>query len=368
MPRTYLGYTQDENAANLDQYRQLAINVKAAPYNAVGDGVTDDTAAIQAADTAAGADGTVLVVAGTYRMASSATLSASFVFLNGATLEPDSGVTVTLAGPVTTAPGEGVVTSGAAGTVTVTGATGTPAAVAEDLLGDGRVVVIAGTLRQSASDPSEWYWIGSDENPQYGLHVPTGVSRVLNTPAGNLTATGDRLRVYFDRTFDRTISVTVTPDEFLAQQWGVTVGASVGLEYFDIKAGFTRGGGGNIRYDGADFVAVDGTNQDLNPQMAYVGGNLTVTHDYCPGADVQVVAWSNDGTVNPYLPILRSVTNTSFVVQFLDTTTGTIVAGGATTQMAFYWFKSFTGPANMNTADVPFASGNLWVVGIANAE
>lgn len=51
-----------------------AVNVKNSPYNAVGDGVADDTAAIQAALTAAGVNGTVYVPHGVYVV--SATLTA----------------------------------------------------------------------------------------------------------------------------------------------------------------------------------------------------------------------------------------------------------------------------------------------------
>lgn len=50
-----------------------AVNVKNSPYNAAGDGATDDTAAIQAALTAAGASGVVYFPAGQYNV--SATLT-----------------------------------------------------------------------------------------------------------------------------------------------------------------------------------------------------------------------------------------------------------------------------------------------------
>lgn len=66
-------------------------------FGAVGDGVTDDTVAIQAADAASGP---LYFPPGTYRLTSSVTITSGCVFADGATLEPDAGVTVTLSGPV----------------------------------------------------------------------------------------------------------------------------------------------------------------------------------------------------------------------------------------------------------------------------
>lgn len=55
------------------------VSVKDSPFNAKGDGVTDDTAAIQAAITAAGAQGLIHIPAGTYRIAAGITVAENIV-------------------------------------------------------------------------------------------------------------------------------------------------------------------------------------------------------------------------------------------------------------------------------------------------
>jgi len=62
----------------------VAINVKNAPYNARGDGTTDDTAAIKQAITTCPAGSAVYLPAGTYRLTSQLTIDRKSIVLRGA--------------------------------------------------------------------------------------------------------------------------------------------------------------------------------------------------------------------------------------------------------------------------------------------
>jgi hypothetical protein len=103
----------------LNKPKGLPINVR--DVSVTGDGQTDDYAALNEAVRSAGATGTLYFPAGTYVVGTNLTLSCAVIFAFGATLEPDAGVTVTLSGPVTFAPSQPIVSSGAAGTVSITG-------------------------------------------------------------------------------------------------------------------------------------------------------------------------------------------------------------------------------------------------------
>jgi hypothetical protein len=95
------------------------INVKDPVYGAVGDGVTDDTTAVDAADTAAASSG-LLVPSGTYAIASNLTITSPITFLPGAKLKPASGVTVTISGQVLAGPNQQIFDISAGGSCVIT--------------------------------------------------------------------------------------------------------------------------------------------------------------------------------------------------------------------------------------------------------
>jgi hypothetical protein len=103
----------------LNKPKGLPINVR--DVSVTGDGQTDDYAALNEAVRSAGATGTLYFPAGTYVVGTNLTIPACCIFAFGAKLKPSSGMTVTLSGPVELAPGESVIATGTAGTVSITG-------------------------------------------------------------------------------------------------------------------------------------------------------------------------------------------------------------------------------------------------------
>lgn len=84
-------------AGSLGAKAQGVVSVKDAPFNAVGDGTTDDRSALDAAQTATEAAGATLVYpAGTYLVGSALTIAGSIRFERGAKIKPASGIAVTV--------------------------------------------------------------------------------------------------------------------------------------------------------------------------------------------------------------------------------------------------------------------------------
>ena len=82
----------------------------------VGDGTTDDRAAFASSDTSATVSNLpLMLLPGTYRVASDLTITSPVWFITGAIIKPDSGVTVTLAGGIAVAPPSQIFDNSSAG-------------------------------------------------------------------------------------------------------------------------------------------------------------------------------------------------------------------------------------------------------------
>lgn len=231
-----------------------------------------------------------------------------------------------------------------------------------------KLEILAGVLRQDSVDKTKWSFLQDTQ------HAMVGFNGVYSNVVGseNLFASGGSLTVRYKKTYKRCVSLIVAPDETLSNVWHVSVGGSVGLDRVVISARFSQQVAGQIFWDGTAWQNTMGTYQGAVPVLSYDTGTLTVTHGFCPGAALSVVPFSNNATVNPYMPVVRVLHNGDFAVQFVDTTTGNLVSGAPSTKMAFYWSKVFDGPANLDGSNghdaIQFYNpGNFWVYGIMEA-
>jgi hypothetical protein len=162
-----MSFPPDTYVKRLNLQPGFPLNVK--DISATGDGQTDDFNALQQAVLKAGATGTLYFPAGTYRVGSTFTISCACIFAFGAVLEPDSGVTVTLAGPVTTMPNASIVATGIAGTVAITGSVNggtelnvrTFGAVGDGVTDDSVAIQNAVNTGRTVYVPSGTYMIGT---------------------------------------------------------------------------------------------------------------------------------------------------------------------------------------------------------------
>lgn len=296
-----VGFIQSRTNAvprsSLDKMRDV-VSVK--DFGAKGDGVTNDTAAF----TAAAAVSSVVICPNTQNsyVVNSGVVNASSTFVF-------SGPPSQLSGTATTAQLRALFTGNGQ-------PYGTPFI---DSLRSGRIGIVAGAIRQDATNRTQWNYISDS------AHTPVGVSGTF------ATASGGSITIPYDTTYSRVISFIAGPDESFANRIGMSVGASVGLSSAVINATACFSGAFTLRYDGADWVLASGTGQDINPVVtSYSGGTLKISHGYCRGAGAQLTPFSNNGGVlNPYLPIVKVVGNDFIDIQWIDTTTGSIVTSAS---------------------------------------
>lgn len=227
-----------------------------------------------------------------------------------------------------------------------------------DSLRDGSIGIVAGAIRQNTSDRTRWDFINDS------LHEPVGVSGAFATAAGG------KITITFDKTYSEVISFIATPDETLSNVLDMTMGASVGLSSAVISASSQRQGAFTLSYDTGVWDFVSGTNQDINPTLeTYDNGTLTIAHNYCRGINVNISPYSLNGSVlNPYIPIVKTVSNVSIGIQWIDTQTGNIVTGSASERMKAVVSKVNNGGLYLDGTNdsnsLNLDSGNIWFYGI----
>lgn len=280
MTRRYVGYTETAANALLDQYAQLGLNVQA--RGAAGDGTTDDYAAIAAVSSDLGSEGRMFFPPGTYRIGTNLTINCEAIFALGATLEPDAGVTVTLAGPVTTAPGASIIASGAAGTVSITGAVnGSGGAFDVASFGADPTGAVSSTAAfQAAIDAAEAAG-GGEVVARYGTYLMTAAivmrSGVTVRCAGVLDATSTSTIVnpvvlFSGVTDARWIGGTLSGNATTATQTGFSVtGASARIEVSEFYADDFLNKG----------INVGGTSTDVLIQPIRITGSTGATGVGC---------------------------------------------------------------------------------------
>lgn len=209
----------------------------------------------------------------------------------------------------------------------------------------------------TARNPAIWNFIKD------ASHEPVGV-----VDSGPLTAVGSLLTVPFTDTYTKTLYLAVSPDETFANAHNLSVGASVGLSSFVIKAGISIHGASTIRWDGAAWNTASGSGQILNFVTNEASGVLTITHDYCPGIGVSIAPFSLSDTFVPYQPFIVSVANNQLQVAFRAPGAVAKYTGVKVVEQSFLLTKSYhegillDGSGDSDTLDL--STGNLWFYGI----
>jgi hypothetical protein len=156
----------------------------------------------------------------------------------------------------------------------------------------------------------------------------------------------------------------------------MTVGASVGLGEIQLKAAIKQQLAAEIYWNGSDWTVLSGPGQggagDFNVEItsaAYLTGTLTLTHDTLKGKDISLTAWTNGGAVTPYLPVLRSISDTQTQVNFIDVTTGAFYLGASpVAEMSFVLSKNYGSgillDGSLGSDSYDLDKGNIWFYGI----
>jgi hypothetical protein len=257
-----------------------------------------------------------------------------------------------------------------------TGYNGTAMVQSVDDTDNYRILVDSGlaspaTGAITAFKSGKWEWIKDS------THEPLGVKDDEDVLSDG---SGYGLFVKFKKTYSRVLTMQVGPDETLAGAQAMVIGSSVSTAGIVFRASLNKTVAGRVYWNGAGWKVSMGTDQGtiytdnaVNPlaDINYSGGNLELTHSFCPGSDISLTPSSNSGVV-PYIPALKVNGDDTATVNFIHVNAAThaldLYTGAETTSMSFNFNKNsnrlikFDGSDRSSETKMYF--GNIWFFGI----
>lgn len=216
-------------------------------------------------------------------------------------------------------------------------------------------------LAITSRNPAWWFFINDAD------HVPVGVSdSLIYNP---ITGTSTTLTFGLSETYERVLVTLVGADETLAAAQGLSIGSSTALGGVAFRMSCDRTLAYEFYYDSGTglWSAASSSGQDLLDELTFSSGNLRVKHKYCPKVNIGLTAYSRNGTVVPYVPVLKNVQNGEFTVNFLDYAAGGLVVTAADNKMSLYATKNFCNivpfDGSSGSWSIPFYLGNIWFMG-----
>lgn len=201
--------------------------------------------------------------------------------------------------------------------------------------------ILAGTIRQDQTDASNWYWI-DDTN-----HTKIGFDDLVTLNGTNY------VRVTYDQTYDKVISLIATPDNELSANAQVSCGASVGLSYSDICLGTNHEVTGMIYYDGTNWIDSNGGTVSFSNGIVTLTPNPALIY-YIPfGVKCETISRGYSTIPN------ACALDNGLRFRFYDNT-GVLTTPAENMALKYY----LGGSRALRLTEKLGASSNIWILGI----
>ncbi len=258
------------------------------------------------------------------------------------------------------------------------------------MLPDAKMDIVAGVLRQDASDLTKWQFLNDDAHRTVGFD-PTATIVSSNGTVISPTASAFSMLVFWKSVTDarkidndsvagwknRVLGVIVAADEELTQNWGIMLGGRVTRTGILINGSMHKQRTARVYHNSTEFLStttsIDGAGTIVTSYDSGTG-TLTVNHDWLPGNTLHLQPDLRDGLItNVFQPVLKNIVSpTQFTMYFQDLAgTGAVYTGAPGTKMSFKFTKRYDGAVKFDGTDgwdiIPWkttdANGNIWVYG-----